>query len=74
MGKSNSEIKTKTYGLILSDNSERIYYPESLMPPDDRFFACELALRGDYIEILYSYYRKGDSTEIVTGGTYGKTE
>ena len=74
MGKSNSEIKTKTYGLILSDISERIYYPESLMPPDERFFTCELALRGDYIEILYSYYRKGDSTEIAIGGTYGETE
>lgn len=74
MGKSNSEIKTKKYGLILSEHSDRIYYPESLMPPDDRFFACEFAFRGDYIEILYSYYREGDSTKIVIGGTYGKTE
>ncbi len=68
MSQSGSEIITEKYGLILSENSKSTYYPESLMPPDDRFFACEFAFRGNRVEIVYSYYSKGDSIMVVIGG------
>ena len=57
-----------TYGLILSENSKQTYYPESLMPPDNRFCACEFAFRGNRVEVIRSYYGEGNSIRVVVGG------
>ena len=49
------EIKTKTYGLILSDVSESTDYPESGMRPDCRCCGCELTPCGDSFEVVRYY-------------------